>query len=351
MRGARKPATDWSPSSARPGGVGPSVEQAADRIADRLLDPATSDVAVPVAAQNRGGLPIERGGVPLPQQTREFFEPRLGQGLGDVRVHSDAAGAEAARGAGARAFVQGNSIYFDRGEYAPESSAGRALLAHELAHVAQVRAGQASPTALHRKPKSKAAVGPTPSTIKARLILAMCMRLDTRAIVERIEADGVKIVLFETAFDKWKYDDGRIEENELTGLRGNTEVDEKTIRLRRSLSTEDMMMTLFHEMQHWGHYQDPAGPRGLESEIQARIASEQLAIERGKPATGPGYRTAEGTVDEAKIRAAMAASPHYSPTGRERIGRRYVGETPIAGPWICPPLGDFPENPATKNMG
>ena len=350
MSGMRKPVTDWVPGTARAGATGPSVEQAADRIAERLLDPATTDAAIPVTAHDHGGLPAARGGVPLPQEARDFFEPRLGQGLGDVRVHSDAAGAEAARAAGARAFVQGNSIYFDRGEYAPESSAGRALLAHELAHVAQVRAGEASPTALHRKPKK--AVAPSPETIKARLILAMCMRLDTRAIIERIETDGVKIVLFDTAFDKWKYDNGgRIEENELKGLRGNTEIDEKTIRLRRSLSTEDMMMTLFHEMQHWGHYQDPAGPRDLESEIQARIASEQLAIERGKPETVKGYRTADGKVDEAKIRAAMAASPHYSPTGRERIGRRYVGETPIAGPWTCPPLGDFPENPATKNMG
>ena len=44
------------------------------------------------------------------------------------------------------AIARGKRIYFRRGAYDPESSAGIALLGHELAHVGQYRAGM---TALH----------------------------------------------------------------------------------------------------------------------------------------------------------------------------------------------------------
>jgi hypothetical protein len=37
----------------------------------------------------------------------------------------------------ARAFTTGNSVFFGKGEYAPESTKGRSLLAHELAHIIQ----------------------------------------------------------------------------------------------------------------------------------------------------------------------------------------------------------------------
>ena len=37
----------------------------------------------------------------------------------------------------AKAFTTGNHIYFNRGEYQPETSAGKRLLAHELTHTIQ----------------------------------------------------------------------------------------------------------------------------------------------------------------------------------------------------------------------
>jgi hypothetical protein len=85
------------------------------------------------------------GGRPLPQATRAFFEPRFGWDLGDVRVHTDGAAAAAARGLQARAFGVGRDIVFGAGEYAPDTAAGRALLAHELAHVVQQAPGRAAP--------------------------------------------------------------------------------------------------------------------------------------------------------------------------------------------------------------
>jgi hypothetical protein len=174
------------------------------------------------------------------------------------------------------------------------------------------------------------------------MIAIMCRNPRMAAAFEMIARDGIHIVCFGTGFDKWRYDDGHIEENAIPGLRGNTDVPGRTIRLNDALSASDLAETLFHELQHWAHSRDPAGPRGLESEIQARIATEELAISRGRPPTRPNYRTADGRVNEAEIRRDMAQSSHYSPTGRTRIGRRYERETEIPGPLVCPPVGDFP---------
>lgn len=76
-------------------------------------------------------------GQPLPPAERRFFEPRFGRGLGHVRLHTDAAAGAAARAIRARAFTHGSDIAFAPGAWRPGSGAGRRLLAHELAHVAQ----------------------------------------------------------------------------------------------------------------------------------------------------------------------------------------------------------------------
>jgi outer membrane protein OmpA-like peptidoglycan-associated protein len=61
--------------------------------------------------------------------------------LNDVRVHTDARAAESARAVNARAYTVGRDVVFGQGEYDPQSSAGRRLLAHELAHVVQQTSG------------------------------------------------------------------------------------------------------------------------------------------------------------------------------------------------------------------
>ena len=80
---------------------------------------------------------LRGGGSPLPASVRDFAEPRFGQDFGGVRVHTGGEAARAARSMGARAFTSGRDVVFAEGEYAPESTEGRRLLAHELAHVVQ----------------------------------------------------------------------------------------------------------------------------------------------------------------------------------------------------------------------
>jgi hypothetical protein len=81
-------------------------------------------------------------GQPLDAGTRAFMEPRFGHDFSQVRVHTDAKAAESARAVNALAYTVGRNMVFGAGQYAPGTSEGRWLMAHELTHV--VQQGQAS---------------------------------------------------------------------------------------------------------------------------------------------------------------------------------------------------------------
>jgi hypothetical protein len=76
-------------------------------------------------------------GRPLDGNTRSWMEPRFGSDFSQVRIHTDSRAADSARTVSALAYTVGNDIVFAPGQYAPESAAGRHLLAHELTHVVQ----------------------------------------------------------------------------------------------------------------------------------------------------------------------------------------------------------------------
>jgi hypothetical protein len=54
-----------------------------------------------------------------------------------VQIHTDSKAAESAQAVGAYAYTVGNHIVFDQDQVSPETTRGRQLLAHELAHVFQ----------------------------------------------------------------------------------------------------------------------------------------------------------------------------------------------------------------------
>ena len=76
-------------------------------------------------------------GQPLDAATRAFMEPRFGRDFSEVRVHRDAAASQSARAVNARAYTVDSHIVFGASQFAPETSEGRRLLAHELTHVVQ----------------------------------------------------------------------------------------------------------------------------------------------------------------------------------------------------------------------
>ncbi|WP_245806744.1 eCIS core domain-containing protein [Arenibacter amylolyticus] len=77
------------------------------------------------------------GGRFLPNPTREWMEHRIGADFSKVKVHTDQNAFQMSRQLNARAFTSGSDIYFNQGQYNPQSSAGKHLLAHELTHVVQ----------------------------------------------------------------------------------------------------------------------------------------------------------------------------------------------------------------------
>lgn len=108
-----------------------------------------------------------RGGEPLPPQPRRLLEPTLGRDLGGVRLHADAAAAELADRLDAEAFALGEHIGFAAGRFAPDTAAGRRLIAHEVQHTRQPgrsvvrrqpRRGAADPNLLEPSPQPPAAM-------------------------------------------------------------------------------------------------------------------------------------------------------------------------------------------------
>ncbi len=94
---------------------------------------AVTPPAVPAAVHGV----LRSPGQPLDTWVRAEMEPRFGRDFGHVRVHTDAPAAASARAVDALAYTAGSHIVFAAGQHAPQSPAGRRLLAHELAHVVQ----------------------------------------------------------------------------------------------------------------------------------------------------------------------------------------------------------------------
>ena len=113
---------------------------------------STPTVLPPLEANIRS---MRGRGEPLTASQRGFFEPRFGMEFSAVRVHSGPLAGELARSLNARAFTLGSEIVFGRAEYNPGSSAGLNLLAHELTHVIQLRAGRAARAGVRNKSWSK----------------------------------------------------------------------------------------------------------------------------------------------------------------------------------------------------
>jgi hypothetical protein len=92
---------------------------------------------------------IPPGGASLDEKTREHFGSRLGFDFSRVRIHSGTVADTMARSVQAHAYTLGEHVVFRAGRFAPDTSKGQRLLAHELVHVAQ---GSALPTSSRETP-------------------------------------------------------------------------------------------------------------------------------------------------------------------------------------------------------
>jgi hypothetical protein len=78
----------------------------------------------------------------LDPSLRSEMESVTGADLDRVRLHTGERAQRMAESMGARAFAAGEGdVFFGRGEFAPGTPGGKALLAHELTHVAEEKVG------------------------------------------------------------------------------------------------------------------------------------------------------------------------------------------------------------------
>jgi hypothetical protein len=130
----------------------------------RATDPAAA-AAPDTSARIQAG---QSGGSPMPPTLRRFMEPRFGADFSAVRLHTDGEAARLSQRLGARAFTTGAHIFFGRGQYQPDSDAGRELIAHELAHT--IQQGAAPRSVVQRS--EDVTLTPQPSGLVQRLGLS-----------------------------------------------------------------------------------------------------------------------------------------------------------------------------------
>ena len=138
---------------------GDAYEQEADRMADmvmRKIDGVNQSDAVPsshcptptISCFGGTSMPIssemesqlqamQSGGHAMPDALRSQMEHSFGHDFSNVRLHTDSAAADMSSSINAKAFTHGNDIYFNQGQFQPNTPAGQHLIAHELTHTVQ----------------------------------------------------------------------------------------------------------------------------------------------------------------------------------------------------------------------
>ncbi|WP_327343109.1 DUF4157 domain-containing protein [Streptomyces europaeiscabiei] len=141
------------------GRVDDPLEREADRTAERVTGtslrrapafardtPAASGGAAdPAVTGAVGRLRGGGGGRPVPEGIRRRMEGASGADLSGVRVHVGSESDRLNESLGARAFTVGADVFVRRAEFRPGTTAGDALLAHELTHTIQQGAVAAVP--------------------------------------------------------------------------------------------------------------------------------------------------------------------------------------------------------------
>jgi hypothetical protein len=121
----------------------PGFDGACDECRRRslALRPCTPNATQPATPPVSVYETLRTPGAPLDSATRARMEARFGHDFSRVRIHTDAKAAQSAQAVNALAYTVGHEIAFGAGQYAPQTQAGRRLLAHELAHVVQQQGG------------------------------------------------------------------------------------------------------------------------------------------------------------------------------------------------------------------
>ena len=80
---------------------------------------------------------LQSTGQSMDKPTRSFMEERFGYDFSNVQIHNDLLAHQSATDINALAYTNNNHVVFGAGQYQPDTTGGKQLLAHELTHVVQ----------------------------------------------------------------------------------------------------------------------------------------------------------------------------------------------------------------------
>ncbi len=110
--------------------LGPPIRPIVQKRSNAVGGNAPSNLSKPLSGSKGSGQP-------MPTATQQFMGNGFGTDFSHVKIHTDNRAVQMNRQLNAKAFTNGSDIYFNQGQYNPQSTAGKHLLAHELTHVVQ----------------------------------------------------------------------------------------------------------------------------------------------------------------------------------------------------------------------
>ncbi len=113
------------------GAVQRAVQRAAERGAAQDAQELDPDISQAIESRRGAGAPLPEG---LQRKMSVAFD---GADFSGVRVHTGPQASALNESIHARAFTTGSDVFFRDGAYAPDTPAGQATIAHELAHTIQ----------------------------------------------------------------------------------------------------------------------------------------------------------------------------------------------------------------------
>jgi len=126
------------------------------------------------------------GGSSMSGETKSFMESRFGTDFSDVKIHSGGEAAQLSQALNAKAFTVSNNIYFNNGQYQPDSDSGKHLLAHELTHTIQQGSSVKRKELIQRVPAAAAATGPKKGVLDKAKNLQKATKVNPLDRVKRI---------------------------------------------------------------------------------------------------------------------------------------------------------------------
>ncbi|MEN1783513.1 MAG: DUF4157 domain-containing protein [Bacteroidota bacterium] len=106
---------------------------------DKVLQTKRFTTKGPKQSQNLGArVQRSRGsGRTMDSTTASYMGSRFGTDFSQVRIHTNGSAVQMNRDINAKAFTVGQDIFFNQGQYRPDTESGKHLLAHELTHTLQ----------------------------------------------------------------------------------------------------------------------------------------------------------------------------------------------------------------------